>query len=189
MPPPYGSLFTRVRARWLVRDDLGERRQGGHPLPRRRVDQGGDATQQRAHHPLRMSTTRAGPPRFRVRSWSDHAGPLPSTQAELRSTLEALMTTSSTSGTHPGLMVGPTSEFSLFFRVKPGASAALRGALETLQNTPGYRPGDYGITIQTIHEARFVLFDDDTQLAFITTFDGAWDVYMEDFFTSGPTLA
>ena len=22
--------------------------------------------------------------------------------------------------THPGLMVGPTSEFSLFFRVKPG---------------------------------------------------------------------
>jgi hypothetical protein len=107
----------------------------------------------------------------------------------LGSTLEALMTTSSTGYTHPGLMVGPTSEFSLFFRVKPGASASLRSALETLQNTPGYRPGDYGITIQTIHEARFVLFDDDTRLAFITTFDGPWDVYMEDFFTSGPTLA
>jgi hypothetical protein len=109
--------------------------------------------------------------------------------AELRSSLEALMTTGSANGTQPGLRVGPTSEFSLFFRVKPGASASLRGALETLQSTPGYRPGDYGITIQTIHEARFVLFDDDTQLAFITTFDGPWDVYMEDFFTSGPTLA
>jgi len=98
------------------------------------------------------------------------------------------MTTDTTSGTQPGLTVGTTSEFSLFFRVKEGAGPDLRTALDTLQNTPGYRPGDYGITIQTIHEARFVLFDDDRQLAFITTFDGPWDVYMEDFFTSGPTL-
>jgi len=45
------------------------------------------------------------------------------------------------------------------------------------------------MAITTIHEARFVLFDDDTQLAFITSFDGPWDAYMEDFFTSGPTLA
>lgn len=89
----------------------------------------------------------------------------------------------------PGLMVGSTSEFSLFFKVKPGAAASLRTALRELQDTPGYRPGDYGITIQTIHEARFVLFEDDTRLAFITTFDGPWEAYMEDFFTSGPTLA
>jgi hypothetical protein len=27
------------------------------------------------------------------------------------------------------------------------------------------------------------------RLAFITSFDGPWDAYMEDFFTSGPTLA
>ena len=45
------------------------------------------------------------------------------------------------------------------------------------------------MAIKTIHEARFVLFDDDTRLAFITSFDGPWDVYMDDFFTSGPTLA
>src|SRR2546421_8918732 len=44
------------------------------------------------------------------------------------------------------------------------------------------------MAIATIHEARFVLFDDDTRLAFITSFDGPWDAYMEDFFTSGPTL-
>jgi len=97
--------------------------------------------------------------------------------------------TTSTSGAQPGLSVGPTSEFSLLFRVKPGEGAAVGTALQHLQETPGYRPGDYGITIQTIHEARFVLFDDDTRLAFITSFDGPWDVYMEDFFTSGPTLA
>ena len=65
----------------------------------------------------------------------------------------------------------------------------LREALLDLQDTPGYRPGDYGMAVATIHEARFVLFDDDTRLAFITSFDGPWDAYMEDFFTSGPTLA
>ena len=89
----------------------------------------------------------------------------------------------------PGKTVGPTSEFSLFFHVKPGEGASLRAALTDLQDTPGYRPGDYGMAVSTIHEARFVLFDDDTQLAFITSFDGPWDAYMEDFFTSGPTLA
>ena len=91
--------------------------------------------------------------------------------------------------TQPGLMVGPTSEFSLFFRVRAGQGPSLRDALHQLQDTPGYRPGDYGMAIQTIHEARFVLFDDETRLAFITSFDGPWDAYMEDFFTSGPTLA
>ncbi len=99
------------------------------------------------------------------------------------------MTTSSTASTQPGMTVGPTSEFTLFFHVKPGHGSALRDGLRDLQTTPGYRPGDYGMAIRTIHEARFVLFDDDTRLAFITSFDGPWDAYMEDFFTSGPTLA
>ena len=98
------------------------------------------------------------------------------------------MTTRSTNGTHPGLMVGPTSEFSLFFRITPGKADDLRAALQELQQTPGYRPGEYDMAIQTIHEARFVLFNNDTQLAFITSFDGPWEAYMEDFFTSGPTL-
>jgi len=77
----------------------------------------------------------------------------------------------------------------LFFRVKPGEAQSLRAALRDLQDTPGYRPGDYNVAISTIHEARFVLFDDDTRLAFMTSFDGPWDAYMDDFFTSGPTLA
>jgi hypothetical protein len=99
------------------------------------------------------------------------------------------MTAPVTGTPRPGLSAGPTSEFSLFFRVKQGAGEPLRAALGDLQETPGYRPGDYGMAITTIHEARFVLFDDDTRLAFITSFDGPWDSYMEDFFTSGPTLA
>ena len=99
------------------------------------------------------------------------------------------MATTESGAGRPGVSVGPTSEFSLFFRVKTGEGESLRAALRDLQDTPGYRPGDYGMAIKTIHEARFVLFDDDTRLAFITSFDGPWDAYMEDFFTSGPTLA
>src|SRR4051795_6987479 len=98
------------------------------------------------------------------------------------------MATPATDTSAPGLTVGPTSEFSLFFRVTPGHGETLRAALGDLQDTPGYRPGDYGMAVTTIHEARFVLFDEDTRLAFVTSFDGPWDAYMEDFFTSGPTL-
>jgi hypothetical protein len=97
--------------------------------------------------------------------------------------------TSATAAGHPGRTVGPTTEFSLVFRVKPGHAETLRQALEALQNHPGYRPGDYGIPIISIHEARFVLFDDDTRLAFFTSFDGSWDAYMDDFFNTGATLS
>lgn len=98
------------------------------------------------------------------------------------------MTTSESGTARPGVSIGPTSEFSLFFHVKPGHGDDLREALRTLQNHPGYRPGEYQMAIATIHEARFVLFDDDTRLLFATSFDGPWDAYMDDFFTSGPTL-
>src|SRR5215217_9780337 len=81
----------------------------------------------------------------------------------------------------PGIQVGPTSEFSLFFHVKPGHGEALRESLRALQSSPGYRPGDYDLPIATIHEARFVPFDDDTRLLFATSFDGPWDAYMQDF--------
>ena len=62
----------------------------------------------------------------------------------------------------------------------------MRDALRSLQNEPGYRPGEHNMAVATIHEARFVLFDDDTRLLFATSFDGPWDAYMDDFFTSGP---
>jgi hypothetical protein len=69
----------------------------------------------------------------------------------------------------------------LFFRVRPGQENAIREAVEALQVSPGYRPGDYDLPIAVIHEARFVLFDDDTRLLFATSFDGTWDAYMQDF--------
>jgi hypothetical protein len=57
------------------------------------------------------------------------------------------------------MQTGPTSEFSLFFQVLPGHAAQLRQSLRDLQDTPGYRPGDHGMAIGTIHEARFVLYE------------------------------
>jgi hypothetical protein len=98
------------------------------------------------------------------------------------------LATSATEPSKPGQSVGTTSEFTLFFRIKPGHAPALRDALEKLQSTPGYVPGDYKMPITSIHEARFALFDDDTRLLFATSFDGAWDAYMVDFFNTGPTL-
>ena len=81
----------------------------------------------------------------------------------------------------PGARIGTASEFSLFFTVLPGHGDALRHELTNLQNAPGYRDGDYEMPIASIHEARFVLFDDGTRLLFATSFDGSWDAYMEDF--------
>ena len=98
------------------------------------------------------------------------------------------MAAPATGTSRPGVSVGPTNEFTLFFHVRPGHGDALREAVRTLQDHPGYKPGDYSIAIATIHEARFVLFDDDTRLLFATSFDGPWDAYMDDFATSGPTL-
>lgn len=99
------------------------------------------------------------------------------------------MPTDATPTSRPGIDVGSTSEFSLFFRIRPGHATALREALRALLNTPGYRSGDYNMAVGTIHEARFVPFDDDSRLLFATSFDGSWDAYMEDFLTSGSTLA
>src|SRR4051794_4500546 len=93
------------------------------------------------------------------------------------------MATPSTDAPRPGLRVGPASEFSLFFHVRPGHAQGIREALEALQDAPGYRAGDYEMPIAIIHEARFVLFDDDTRLLFATSFDGPWDAYMTDFAT------
>ena len=98
------------------------------------------------------------------------------------------MAMSATGTPRPGTQVGSTSEFSLFFKVKDGHGGEARQTLQDLQNHPGYRPGEYNMAVATIHEARFVLFDDDTRLLFATSFDGPWDAYMDDFFTSGPTL-
>src|SRR5689334_720813 len=85
------------------------------------------------------------------------------------STRRKTVSTATTDTARPGISVGPTSEFSLFFHVRAGQGAEIRDAINVLQNSPGYRPGDSELPIATIHEARFVLFDNDTRLLFATS--------------------
>jgi hypothetical protein len=83
-----------------------------------------------------------------------------------------------------GRRAGVASELSVLLKVKPGREQQLREHLnkereDTVQDAEGRK---ILADIQTLHEARYVLFDDDTRLLIATSFDGDWDVYIDDFF-------
>ena len=42
--------------------------------------------------------------------------------------------------------------------------------------------------VGTVHDLRFVIFDNDTRLLFASTFDGDWDAYINDFAALIPDL-
>jgi hypothetical protein len=42
--------------------------------------------------------------------------------------------------------------------------------------------------VSTLHDMRFVFFDNDTRILFATTYDGDWDTYINDFATKIPEL-
>ena len=79
-----------------------------------------------------------------------------------------------------GAHFGPVSELSVFLKVKPGREQLIR---EVFNSTPEERAfmakaiHDVG----SLHQARYVLFDNGTRLLIATTFDGDWDVYIGDF--------
>ncbi|GAA2418205.1 hypothetical protein [Nonomuraea africana] len=86
----------------------------------------------------------------------------------------------------PGLKFGRTNEFTLFFTVKPGHGEQIG----ELFRRPGFKEQAREISkrIGTLHDARWVLFDDDTRLMFATNFDGDWDAYIDDFAAQIPDL-
>src|ERR1700687_3350127 len=83
----------------------------------------------------------------------------------------------------PGAKAGQTSEFTLISRLKPGAAERVRQLLaggftgERQKNTD---------RIATVHDLRFIIFDNDTRIIFASTFDGSWDTYIDDFGTKIP---
>jgi hypothetical protein len=79
----------------------------------------------------------------------------------------------------PGLKSGVRTEFTVFARVKPGHEEAIRAAIESSFADP--RREQAMRELGTLHEARHVLFDDDTRYLFVSSFDGDWDRYIEDF--------
>ena len=81
----------------------------------------------------------------------------------------------------PGLKQGATGELTTFWRVKKGHEKQLRHVIEQLRALPHDRKSRVGLDIGTLHDSRWVLFDDDTRMMFATNYDGEWDPYIDAF--------
>ena len=85
--------------------------------------------------------------------------------------------------TRPGTKAGQSNEFTLICKLKSGGAERLRKLLadgftgERQKNTD---------RIATVHDLRFVIFDNDTRVIFAATFDGDWESYINDFATILP---
>jgi hypothetical protein len=88
------------------------------------------------------------------------------------------MVTTEKTPRRPGVKAGKSNEFTLISKLKPGGAERVRKLLadgftgERQKNTD---------RISTVHDLRFVIFDDDTRIIFASTFDGDWDGYIDDF--------
>ncbi|MFI1621362.1 hypothetical protein ACH4VT_31025 [Streptomyces lydicus] len=94
-------------------------------------------------------------------------------------------TTGATPPAHPerpGRSDGVCSEFTVFTKIKPGEADALRADLTALADATNSERVHAAVRqIGTLHDARHVIFDDDTRFMFASVFDGSWDTYIDDF--------
>jgi hypothetical protein len=83
----------------------------------------------------------------------------------------------------PGSKAGVSNEFTVVSKLKAGGADRMRKLLadgftgERQKNTD---------RIGTVHDLRFVIFDNDTRVIFASTFDGTWEQYIDDFATIIP---
>ena len=80
----------------------------------------------------------------------------------------------------PGLKAGRSNEFTLIMQLKPGGAERLRKKLVSDPNFTGQNQKLIE-RLGTVHDLRFLIFDNDTRLLFASTFDGDWDAYIDDF--------
>jgi hypothetical protein len=80
-----------------------------------------------------------------------------------------------------GARLGKVSELTMIVPLAPGGAKRLRGFLKMLGGNL-----DRGDKVGTLHDMRFVFFDNDTRMIFATSFDGDWDTYIDDFVTLIP---
>jgi hypothetical protein len=86
-----------------------------------------------------------------------------------------------TSAGRVGARLGKVSELTMVVPLAPGGADRLRAFLKLLGgNLAG------ADKVGSVHDMRFVFFDDDTRMIFATTFDGDWDPYIDDFVTKIP---
>ena len=75
---------------------------------------------------------------------------------------------------------GQAGELTMVQPLKPGGAQKVR---EQLSSADMATPGLVG----TLHDIRIAFFDNDTRMLFVTTYDGTWDQYIDDF-AAGSTL-
>jgi len=76
-----------------------------------------------------------------------------------------------------GARLGKRSELTIIVPLAPGGAKRLRAFLGMLGGN--LAPG--ASKVGTLHDMRFVFFDNDTRMLFATSFDGDWDTYIDDF--------
>ena len=82
-----------------------------------------------------------------------------------------------------GAQSGNVSELTVIANLKTGGADRLRRLFGLLNgNFEGAQK------VGTLHDMRFVFFDDDTRILFATAYDGDWDSYISDFATKIPEL-
>lgn len=79
---------------------------------------------------------------------------------------------------------GTVAELSVIAPLKPGGADQLRAKFQDITGHFGQAADRVG----TLHDMRWVIFDGDTRLLFCTTYDGDWDVYIDDFATKIPDV-
>jgi hypothetical protein len=80
-----------------------------------------------------------------------------------------------------GARLGKVSELTIMVPLAAGGAKRLRAFLRLLGGN--LNKGD---KVGTLHDMRFVFFDNDTRMLFATSFDGDWDAYIDDFVTKIP---
>jgi hypothetical protein len=104
----------------------------------------------------------------------------------MTTTTDATPATPSAPDPQGGLRIGETNEFTLFFNVKPGMADKLRASIEKVRAITANR--EKFMSIGTVHDFRWVIFDDGTRLLFTSNFDGDWDKYIVDFVAIVPDV-
>jgi hypothetical protein len=82
-----------------------------------------------------------------------------------------------------GMQSGNVSELTAIANLKPGGADRLKRIFALVNGN-----FDGAQKVGTLHDMRFVFFDNDTRILFATTYDGDWDTYINDFATKIPDL-
>lgn len=80
-----------------------------------------------------------------------------------------------------GLQINNISELTVIAPLKEGGAERLKKIFKLLHNC-FYEAQKVG----TLHDMRFVFLDNDTKMLFATTYDGDFDIYINDFATKIP---